>query len=392
MDSELPSKANFTLDDLKSTSSSKKSNKSTKSSSSKRNMQAKPQQEVQSDEISISQLEMMANRKKLVKKEEVSLSDMIKKEADSVPPVNQKNVKQIESSSSSSSSTSTVTSMSSEKQRQKVKRVSKENRDDIVRKEKSEMLYKFSKLNIKQKWSSLKLDMNNSLEEIKNEYERVRSEIQNERSVGFYKRMLLLGVQGVEMLNTKFDPVGVDLDGWSEAMGYSLENQDYDELMAELVEKYKGAGQMSPEVKLVFMIISSATMFSVSKRIAKLDTSSAFTNILGTVLGGGGANQMQQQPVFNPPPQFQQAPQQTYNAPLTETSDDPMPSKLREPAPMPADTMDIENILKTMNARKESQAREQQAETDSEELFRSIPLNTQKRGRGRPKKTQVMKS
>ena len=108
--------------------------------------------------------------------------------------------------------------------------------------------------------------MNNSLDEIRNEHERVRNEIQTERSVAFFKRMLLLGVQGIEMLNNRFDPLGVDLDGWSGAMGYSMENQEYDEVMAELYEKYKGRGQMSPEMKLIFMIISSATMFTISKK------------------------------------------------------------------------------------------------------------------------------
>ena len=85
------------------------------------------------------------------------------------------------------------------------------------------------------------LKLKQFIDEIKNEYERVRNEIQTERSVAFFKRMLLLGVQGIEMMNTKFDPLGVDLDGWSEAMGYSLENQEYDEVMAELYEKYNNS-------------------------------------------------------------------------------------------------------------------------------------------------------
>jgi hypothetical protein len=63
---------------------------------------------------------------------------------------------------------------------------------------------KFNKLNIKGKWSSLHLDMNCTLDEIRNEFERVRNEISNERSVAFFKRMLLLGVQGIEMMNIQF--------------------------------------------------------------------------------------------------------------------------------------------------------------------------------------------
>ena len=249
--------------------------------------------------------------------------------------------------------------------------------------------------------------MNSSLDEIKNEYERVRSEIQNERSVSFFKRMLLLGVQGIEMMNTKFDPLGVDLDGWSEAMGYSMENQEYDEVMSELYEKYKGRGQMSPEVKLIFMIISSATMFTITKKITKLDSNNAFKSFLGGLMGGNkGVSIPQQQQQQQYQQQQQQQQQQQYQQQqyqqqqyqqqqyipnpselrnmreTTDTSDDNIPSRMNGPQ---NDNIDIENILKTMNDRKREKEKHEVTET-SDDILKSIPIG-QKRGRGRPKKS-----
>jgi hypothetical protein len=337
-----------------------KSSESKKSSSKKSNTSKKskeePKIEIESEDISVSQLEMMANKRKLVKKNTTEPKTETK-------PVSEKEVSTV-------SSTSTVSSSTSKKE--KVKEAFKENKNDYTRTQKAEFLYKLDKLNARNKSRSIKLDMSNTLDDIKNEYERVSNEIKTERSVAFFKRMLLLGVQGVEMLNTRFDPLGVDLDGWSEAMGYSLENQEYDEVMAELYEKYKGAGQMSPEVKLIFMIVSSATMFTISKKITKLDPANALKNIFGSVVG----QQMEQQ-VHQPQQQYEENEHITYQ---TQTTEDPRPSKLKGPE-LNGDGIDINNILKTMNERKN-----ERENMSSEDMFKSIPINTQKRGRGRPRK------
>jgi hypothetical protein len=332
------------------------SEKSSKKTSSKKSV--KPQ--IESEDISLSQLEVMANKKKLKKSSEVSLSEHISVKKNSEPKPR------------SSNTSLSIESRGNQRNKSKEKEVLRENQINSVRREKAEYLYKLDKLYARNKARSLKMDMDNSLNEIRNEYERISNEMKTERSVAFFKRMLLLGVQGIEMLNGKFDPLGVDLEGWSEAMGYSLENQEYDEVMAELYEKYKGAGQMSPEVKLIFMIISSATMFTISKKITKLDNSNAFKNIIGSFMG-----QQQQQKV-----NVQQQRE------MTETTEDFRPSKLRPPESN-ADGIDINNILRTMDARKREKDRELEQIIESEasdDIFKSIPLNSAKRGRGRPKK------
>lgn len=387
------------------------SSKSAKSSSAK-------VRDLESEDISLSQLELMANKKKMNKADDISL----------VSKQSRENVRESTKRSNSSSMSSSSTLNDTERFRLRQKTIARENKNDHIRREKSEFLYKFNKLNVKGKWSSLHLDMNHSLDEIRNEYERVRNEIQNERSVAFFKRMLLLGVQGVEMLNNKFDPVGVDLDGWSEAMGYSMENQEYDEVMSELYEKYKGSGQMSPELRLIFMIISSATMFTISKKITKMESGDSFKSLLGGLMGAqlqGGSQQGSQQSQQQPPlSQFQQGPsplsqlqqpqQQSFynhrqfsipnssavkvpnvydlrasrNGGGSDTSDDMMPSKMAGPTTnyVNGEGLDIDNILKTMNDRKRE--KELQEVTDQSDV-KAVPVKRAGKGRGRPKKGNV---
>jgi hypothetical protein len=340
--------------------------KSVKSSNSKRS-QSKSKLDkidVESEDISLSQLELMANKKK-VNKQEKELTEKISK--------SEKEFKKSHSESSSSNSSSSSLDDIRDKRR-KERYITKENKNDMIRQEKSELLFKFNKINIKGQWSSLRLDMNSSLDEIKNEYERVRNEIQTERSVAFFKRMLLLGVQGIEMMNTKFDPLGVDLDGWSEAMGYSMENQEYDEVMAELYEKYKGRGQMSPEMRLIFMIISSATMFTISKKITKMDSGNAFKSFIGGFMN----NQQQPKTTYVP------TASDLRNDNTSETSDDNIPSRINGPNSqyINGNDIDINNILRTMNERKLE--KQHQSEV-SDDIFKNIPINKAKR-KGRPKK------
>ena len=392
--------------DLKSDENSDRksvlSSKSIKASSSR----SAKVRDVESEDISLSQLELMANKKKMNKADEISIVSKKSSYRD----------ESIRRSEPSISSSSTLNDTERYKRREKT--IARENKNDQIRREKSEFLFKFNKLNVKGKWSSLRLDMNNSLDEIRNEYERVRNEIQNERSVAFFKRMLLLGVQGVEMLNNKFDPLGVDLDGWSEAMGYSMENQEYDEVMSELYGKYKGHGQMSPELRLIFMIISSATMFTISKKITKMDTGDTFTSLLGGLMGNKGSQVQQSQSPQQQPPltQFQQ-PQQPnfynhrqFSIPNSsavkvpnvydlrasrngiddsDTSDDVMPSKMNGPNTnyINGNGLDIDNILKTMNERKRE--KEIQEATEASDIVKAVPINKRGRGRGRPKKTNV---
>lgn len=372
-----------------------------------------------SEDLSMSDLDLLANRKKINKdnKDEVAINveEIISVTSKSKTKSSRKRTPKEDSSSSSSSSSS-----ASSEDHHKAKKVSKENKDDFIRREKSTLLYKINLLNTKKVVSHIKLDMNNSLEEIKNEFERVRTTLENEKMVKFCKQMMLMGVQGVEMLNTKFDPLGVDLDGWSEAMGYSMENQEYDEVLSELYEKYKGSGHMAPEIKLLLMIVGSAAMFTITKKLTKLEPSGDFLgNILGNFVSAPNMQQAQQQAqqqamqeaiqkqmqqqamqeamqqqAMQQQAMQQQAmqersmftrqfasnvsPSQIALDNLSDASSD-VPSKIKNGP----NSIDLENIIKTMNQKKQQKNAPVSLESDDDHEEKQIKQAVTKKGRPR---------
>ena len=64
--------------------------------------------------------------------------------------------------------------------------------------------------------------------------------------------MLMAAVTGLEFLNSKFDPFDLKMDGWAEQVNENV--SDYDEIFAELHEKYKSKAKMAPELKLLFQL------------------------------------------------------------------------------------------------------------------------------------------
>ena len=79
--------------------------------------------------------------------------------------------------------------------------------------------------------------------------------------------MLLACITGLEFLNNKFDPFDLKLDGWSEQVNENID--EYDEIFAELHEKYKSKAQMAPELKLLFQLGGSAIMLHMTNTMFK---------------------------------------------------------------------------------------------------------------------------
>ena len=63
--------------------------------------------------------------------------------------------------------------------------------------------------------------------------------------------MFVAFITAIEFLNNKFDPLDLKLDGWSESIHENI--NDYDDVFEELHEKYKGKGEMAPELKLLLI-------------------------------------------------------------------------------------------------------------------------------------------
>jgi hypothetical protein len=296
----------------------------------------------------MSQLAIMANTRKLKTQEE-----LVESKASSRKPHS--------SSSDSSSDSSDDTKVA----RKRVKLLKKENNDPETRREKYDAIFKYSKF--KTKHAPAKLTMDNTLEEIQAEYERASRSVQNEKTVAFYKQALLMGIRGIEFVST---PLGVDLDGWTESMSYSVD--DYDEVLGELCEKYGGMGGMPPEMKFVFMIMSSAAMFSLTKNMAKMEPNGLVESLLGKV--------------------FPKTSMTSMNPGVQEGGVDNQPSKLRGPE-VPAD--ELSAIIRTMQQAPVNtdilQENADAADTKSVEMSVASVPGVRKRGRPRKVPTNVVK-
>jgi Family of unknown function (DUF5767) len=130
------------------------------------------------------------------------------------------------------------------------------------KKEKADLLTKLSRLQSKGFQLTRTFTMDNTLDEIKTEFDRLMDAKNLENSIKFQRQMMMGLVTGMEMLNNKFDPFGWQLDGWSESVHENVD--DFDEVFEELYDKYKGRGNTPPEARLLFMLAGSGFMFHMS--------------------------------------------------------------------------------------------------------------------------------
>ena len=136
-----------------------------------------------------------------------------------------------------------------------------------IKNEKIDLLYKFSKLQNQGVRTSTNYNMNSNLDEMRNEYIKLKKQRDTTNSVKFQRKVLMAAVSGAEFLNSKFDPFDIKLDGWSESVNESVE--DFDEVFEQLYDKYGGGGEIAPELKLLMMLGGSAFMFHLSNTMFK---------------------------------------------------------------------------------------------------------------------------
>ena len=245
------------------------------------------------------------------------------------------------------------------------------------RKEKSDMINKLNRLESKGFQISRRFTLDNSLEEIKQEFERLMDARNLESSIKFQRQMMMGVVTGMELMNNKFNPFDWQLDGWSESVHENVD--DYDEVFEELYDKYKGKGQMPPEARLLFMMVGSGFMFHMSnsffrskmgnmtmddilknnpalaKQMAAAAAQAAgpgFGNFMGAAMGvppgmGQGMGQGMGIPMSNPMPMQQQPPTtgaffQAPNAPMSQQQQTPAPVRREMKGPS-----GVDDILQT---------------------------------------------
>ena len=128
--------------------------------------------------------------------------------------------------------------------------------------EKIEYLNKLQRLESKGYPVSKRFTMDNSFDEIKQEFNRLVDARNLESSLRFQRQMLMGAITGLEWLNNKFDPFDIKLEGWSESVHTNVE--DFDEIFEELYDKYKDRGKMPPEMRLMMAVAGSGFMCHVS--------------------------------------------------------------------------------------------------------------------------------
>jgi len=144
------------------------------------------------------------------------------------------------------------------------------------RKEKSDLLNKLQRLESKGLQVAKRFTMDNTLDEIKQEYLRLVESRNLEASLRFQRQALMSVVTGLEWANGRFDPFDVKLDGWSEAVHENVE--DFDEIFEELYDKYKERGKMPPEARLMMALAGSGFMCHVSNTFLKSRMASVSTD------------------------------------------------------------------------------------------------------------------
>jgi len=134
-------------------------------------------------------------------------------------------------------------------------------REETLR-EKFKYLKKLEDIEKKGATLSKQYSMDSSLEEMMGEYEMIISEKEKSNSMKFQGKMLMACITGLEFLNNKFDPFDLKLDGWAEQVDENID--EYDEIFAELHEKYKSKSKIAPELKLLFQLGGSAIMLHMT--------------------------------------------------------------------------------------------------------------------------------
>lgn len=151
--------------------------------------------------------------------------------------------------------------------------------EDIER-EKTVYLSKLNRMLANPSIQGRRLNITNSLQEIKGEVFRIQKDIEITNGINYSKQGLMFCINTIEMLSKNYMDT---LNGWSNVVMTDINNNSYDQVLEELYEKYSKHISMGPEIKLISMIAGSAFMFSLQKSL--VDRSLNNPGLLETLIG-----------------------------------------------------------------------------------------------------------
>lgn len=130
-----------------------------------------------------------------------------------------------------------------------------------------EKSYYFSKLESMRKkgYKFREYTLNDSLADIRSQYNILKEEHQRTRYVEKYKGHIAFFSVVTELLDKKFNTYGPFLDGWSEQLYGDLD--EFDDPLEKMYEKWGYSTMMSPEVEIVYLLFVSAFSFFVNNHL-----------------------------------------------------------------------------------------------------------------------------
>jgi len=135
--------------------------------------------------------------------------------------------------------------------------------------EKEDILFKLHRIQNKGVKISKKFNMYSDIREMRSELKKICRDSELNSSLKFSKRMLMAVVSGSEFLNKRYDPFGVELNGWSETVMENVNDGDYDGTFERLHDKYAGKVNTPPEIELLLSLAGSAAMFHMTSSMFK---------------------------------------------------------------------------------------------------------------------------
>ena len=131
-----------------------------------------------------------------------------------------------------------------------------------IMREKQDILFQFQRLEKRGVHVPKDFTMSSDIDDLRYEFNRIREQLKIDNSISFSRKGLMFVVSALEMMNTKYDPLNIELDGWSENIMDSM--NEYDDIFEELYYKYKDSNNMSPEMRLLLSLSGSAFMFHIT--------------------------------------------------------------------------------------------------------------------------------
>jgi hypothetical protein len=119
-------------------------------------------------------------------------------------------------------------------------------------------------------------NLESNYEEVEDEYETALEDKRKKDSVKLQGWWFMTAVNSLEYANSAFNPFDINLDGWGEQVNEDIDS--YEEIFAELHEKYKG-GKLAPELSLLLRLGFSAAVVNFTNK-ALSSATPAFNDVI----------------------------------------------------------------------------------------------------------------